>query len=95
METEITKMSSRGQIVIPQRIRDRLNAVEGTLFIVTDAQGTLILKKIQKPSKEELVRDLEKIAKETKKKLESKGITEEPNWAEIVHSHRKRKKNEA
>jgi len=60
METEITKMSSKGQIVIPQRIRDRMNAIEGTLFIVTDSHDTLILKKMPKPSREELLASLKK-----------------------------------
>jgi len=92
METEITKMSSKGQIVIPLKIRERMNAVEGTLFVVTDNQDTLILKKMPKPSKEEIMQDLEKITKENTRKLKARGIIQEPNWAEIVHKHREKKK---
>jgi len=35
------------------------------------------------------------MAIEGRKRLESLGITQEPDWAEIVHNHRKRKKKEA
>lgn len=92
METEITKMSSKGQIVIPQRMRERLNAIEGTLFVVTDNHDTLILKKMPKPSKEELIRNIEQMAKRNTQRLKDMGITQEPDWVEIVHNHRKKKK---
>ncbi|VVB81041.1 Uncharacterised protein [uncultured archaeon] len=34
MEVETVKMSSKGQIVIPQDIREELHASEGTVFSV-------------------------------------------------------------
>ncbi len=73
---ETTKMSSRGQVVIPENIRTMISASEGTLFAVVGTDDTIVLKKIGMPSKDELIRDLEKIAKEGRKRLESKGLKE-------------------
>ena len=76
MEVETTKMSSRGQIVIPQDIRQKLHAEEGTIFAVVGTKDAVVLKKIGTPSKDVLIRELGAIAKEGRKKLEAKGIKE-------------------
>ena len=67
MAIETTKISSRGQIVIPQGIREEINAPEGTLFVIIGTNDTLILKKIETPTKEKLISELDTIAKEGKK----------------------------
>lgn len=51
---ETTTMSSRGQIVIPQRVRDALDLGAGAKFIVIGDGDTIILKKIAVPSIVEL-----------------------------------------
>ncbi len=76
MDIEITKMSSKGQIVIPQNTRKEINANEGTMFAVTAQKDTIILKKIETPSRKMLMRELREIAKEGRKRLEKKGIKE-------------------
>ncbi len=76
MEMETTKMSSRGQVVIPENVRAVVSASEGTLFAVVGSEDTIVLKKIGLPSKEALIKDLEKIAQEGRKRLESKGLKE-------------------
>jgi len=43
MVLETIKMSSKGQIVIPQDIREEINAGEGTLFVVIGNKDTVIL----------------------------------------------------
>jgi AbrB family looped-hinge helix DNA binding protein len=48
-----TKMSSKGQIVIPEEIRKHLNLKTGTQFIVVGDNDVVILKKITPPSIEE------------------------------------------
>lgn len=77
MTVETVRMSSKGQIVIPQDIREEIDADEGTVFAVTGSRDTVILKKIGTPSKEELIKQLGIIAKEGKRRLQSKGIKEE------------------
>ena len=78
---EITRMSSRGQVVIPIEIRDYLGLKEGEKFIVFGEDDTIILKKISVPSfkkYDELVDKAMKFAKEKKisKKKLSKAIKE-------------------
>ena len=46
---EITKISSKGQIVIPREIRERLRVKRGNLFVVTDQDDSICLKKIEPP----------------------------------------------
>ncbi len=89
MAVEVIKMSSKGQIVIPQDIRNSLNADEGSLFAVIKNKDTVILKKIDVPSKEELICDLVQIAREGKDRLQARGI-KESDIPEIVHNARKR-----
>ena len=76
MTVETVKMSSKGQIVIPQDIRDEIKADEGTVFAVIGNKDTVILKKITTPSKDELIKQLTIIAKEGKERLQKKGIKE-------------------
>lgn len=48
-----TRMSSKGQVVIPEDIRKRLNLTEGTQFVVTGKDDVVILKAISEPSLDE------------------------------------------
>lgn len=51
---EVTTMTSRGQVVIPQTVRQALELGSGTKFVVVGEGDTVILKKIGGPSVEEL-----------------------------------------
>jgi AbrB family looped-hinge helix DNA binding protein len=48
-----TKMSSKGQVVIPEDIRKRLKLKAGSQFIVVAEEDVVILKAIAPPSMEE------------------------------------------
>lgn len=52
-ELETTKMSSKGQVVIPEGVRKRLGLKAGSKFIVVGEKDTVILKTISPPSMEE------------------------------------------
>jgi AbrB family looped-hinge helix DNA binding protein len=53
METiATTRMSSKGQVVIPEPIRKRLNLKEGTQFVVVGEGYVVILKAISAPEME-------------------------------------------
>ena len=56
MEIALTKMSSKGQVVIPTEMRKDIN--EGEKLIIIKSNGTLILKKASKLS-EKFKDDLE------------------------------------
>ena len=89
MTIETIKMSSKGQIVIPQDIREEMGVSEGTVFAVVGSSDTIVLKKIQTPSKEDLIKELAVIAKEGKKRLAKKGI-KESDIPKIVEESRRR-----
>ncbi len=76
MELETVRMSSKGQIVIPQDMREQLHADEGTLFMALRNGDTIILKKIETPSREELMKRIQAMAKEGRARLEKKGLKE-------------------
>jgi AbrB family looped-hinge helix DNA binding protein len=48
-----TRMSSKGQVVIPEEIRDRLGLRSGTQFVVVGERDVVILKAISAPSMKE------------------------------------------
>jgi len=48
-----TRMSSKGQIVIPEEIRNRLGLQSGTQFVVVGDRDVVILKTISAPSMKE------------------------------------------
>jgi len=52
-ELSTTKMSSKGQIVIPEKIRNQLGLKAGSQFVVVGSKDTVILKEISPPSMEE------------------------------------------
>lgn len=45
-QIEFTKASSKGQVVIPTKIRRRFNIEEGSVLAVTAQNGLIVLKKI-------------------------------------------------
>jgi len=48
-EVATTKMSSKGQVVIPESIRKQLNLKAGSQFVVIGKDDVLILKTITEP----------------------------------------------
>jgi AbrB family looped-hinge helix DNA binding protein len=62
-----TKLSSRGQVVIPEEIRSRLGLETGVQFVVIGEGDVVILKAIHPPDKSEfdsVVKRARKAAKE-------------------------------
>ena len=58
MKMELTKISSKGQLVIPQTIRDKLKIEEGEVLVVSTKDDLIILKKIKNPMEEEDMKTL-------------------------------------
>lgn len=61
-----TKLSSKGQIVIPEDVRDKVGLHTGDQFVVVADKDVVILKVIKKPSTKEftgLVTQARKLAK--------------------------------
>ncbi len=62
-----TKMSSKGQVVIPEGIRKRLNLKTGAQFVVVGDNDVVILKNISPPSIDEFDELIAKARKAGKK----------------------------
>ena len=52
-ELATTKMSSKGQVVIPEDVRKRLDLKPGSQFVVVAGKDAIILKSISPPSMDE------------------------------------------
>ena len=52
MDLEMTRVSSKGQVVIPGLIRERLGLTGGSRLLVFGEGDTIILKKVGLPSQE-------------------------------------------
>ncbi|AKP74978.2 hypothetical protein AVI53_16435 (plasmid) [Piscirickettsia salmonis] len=64
-------MSSKGQVVIPEEIRERLGLAAGVKFVVVGDKDTVILKMIQPPAVED-VEELLASARKAAKKASAK-----------------------
>ncbi len=62
-----TKMSSKGQIVIPEDIRERLGLKSGAQFVVVGKKDVVILKTITQPSMSEFDQLISEARKQAKK----------------------------
>jgi AbrB family looped-hinge helix DNA binding protein len=62
-----TRLSSKGQVVIPEEIRERLGLKEGSQFVVVGERDVVILKSIAPPSLEEF-NDLVRRARDAARK---------------------------
>ena len=61
-----TRMSSRGQVVIPERIREQLSLEPGVEFVVVAKGDVLVLQRLSSPSWEQfdtLIRDARRQAR--------------------------------
>jgi AbrB family looped-hinge helix DNA binding protein len=84
-----TKMSSKGQVVIPENIRKRLNLKVGAQFVVVGENDVVILKSISTPSLDEFG----DLIAEARKKGKQAGI-KKSDINDAILKVRKRKKNE-
>ena len=68
-----TKLSSRGQVVIPEEIRNRLGLEPGDQFVVVGEGNVVILKTVEPPNAKKLKALMDKV----QAAAEAAGITPE------------------
>ena len=66
-ELATTKMSSKGQVVIPEEIRKRLGLEAGSQFVVVAGKDAVILKTISLPSMDEFDELVRKARRQARK----------------------------
>lgn len=69
MVTAITKVSAKGQVVIPKDLRERLNLKEGDTLLVYSTDSMLVMRKV---TKQETILSI--IAEPVRKKIKQLGV---------------------
>jgi len=82
-----TKMSSKGQVVIPENIRKQLNLKAGAQFVVVGEKDVVILKNIAPPSLDEF----DALIAEARKKGKQAGLKRSDIKDAIFKARRKKK----
>jgi AbrB family looped-hinge helix DNA binding protein len=73
METlATTRMSSKGQVVIPESIRKQLDLKEGAQFLVVGDEDVVILKVVTLPDK----REFDALIKQARRQAKEAGLTQ-------------------
>lgn len=67
---DVTTLSSRGQVVIPQDIREDLHLRTGEKFVIIGEEDTIVLKKIEMPS----FKGFDKLLKKTQEFAKMKNL---------------------
>lgn len=85
---EFTSVSSKGQVVIPRKIRERMKLQEGEKLIVVEDEDndTIILKKVGLRS----FKGFDKLLKKTQKHAKKHRFTEKDMFEAIERARRKK-----
>ena len=89
MEEEVTVVSTRGQVVIPQSVRKRMRLKPKDRLIVYGEADTIIMKRLELPELKETWAKIRQIARERNRKhgrLSQKDIDKEV--MAVRHAHR-------
>ncbi len=83
METEFVKMSPKGQLVVPQEIREEESFKAGDRFIAFSVREGVLFKRVEMPH---VKAEFEKISKEIaaqfkRQKVSSRDVQEAVKWA--------------
>ncbi len=63
LNLELVRLSSKGQLVIPQEVREKIDVEEGDIFAVSSMNHLIVLKKIESPILREELADLKEVEK--------------------------------
>ncbi|MBS3097267.1 AbrB/MazE/SpoVT family DNA-binding domain-containing protein [Candidatus Woesearchaeota archaeon] len=91
MDIETTKMTSKGQVVIPLDIREEKGIKEGERFLVYDIDDSIVLKRIRNLEKAKDIEEFEKVFAKTWKIAEERKITKK-DVEEEIKAYRKEKR---
>jgi AbrB family looped-hinge helix DNA binding protein len=81
-----TRMSSKGQVVIPEEIRDRLQLAAGAQFVVIGEGDAIIFKTLTAPS----MKDFDGLIRRARKQAKTQGI-KSSDISKAIAAVRKRK----
>ena len=90
MNIEITKMTSKGQVVIPQDIRENNKIKEGEKFLVYEMNNNIILKRVKGLEDTKNIEEFDKVFNSMWKTAKAKSVTKKDVAGEIK-AYRKEK----
>ena len=85
MALELTRLSQKGQVVIPAQVRRKMGLKEGTKFLVVGLEDIIVLRKLQL-SEEKL--KLKKLLAEARSSAKTHGLSEK-EIDRLIHAVRK------
>ena len=88
-EADVTVVSGKGQVVIPQAIREKLGIGPKTKLLVYGYQDAVIMKKMEIP---DVVKDLKRIYRKVDQKVKKYGPLSDEEINEIVQQSRKKRR---
>lgn len=80
---DITTLSSKGQVVIPQRLRKQLGMIAGVKIVIFTDGSNVLLKPLQSPS----LNNFEKLIKKSRAFAKRSGLKQK-NLAKIIRQSR-------
>lgn len=83
--TQITKISTKGQVVIPQEIREELGLEIGSTVVVSKIKDYIVLKKINIP---DLKKEFERLVDYGRQHAKKLGIKSEKDVVRMIHEAR-------
>lgn len=72
MQVELTRISEKGQVVIPSSLRREMGIKKSDQFMIFGEAGTVVLKKIETPT---IKKTFDEIAKPLQKAAKQAGLT--------------------
>jgi AbrB family looped-hinge helix DNA binding protein len=91
-KADITVVSEKGQVVIPQTIRKKLGIVPKTKLLVYGYQDAVIMKKLEVP---DITKELEAMYKRIDKRIAKYGALTQDEVEEEIKQYRKKKAKKA
>jgi len=88
-EADVTVVSVKGQVVIPQAIREKLGIGPKTKLLVYGYQDAVIMKKMEIPN---VIKDLENLYRKVDQKVKKYGPLSDEEINGIIQQSRKRRR---
>jgi AbrB family looped-hinge helix DNA binding protein len=89
-EADVTVVSSKGQIVIPQSIRKRMGIGPKTKLLIYGYDDAVIMKKLDVP---DVLKDLERIYRNVDGKARKLGVLSDQDVSDIVQQSRRKRRS--
>ena len=70
-----TKMSSKGQVVLPEALRQMYGWESGTAFTILAYKGSIIMQPLKTPTDEEIAAEFEEAFAESRRQAKDAGMT--------------------